>query len=160
MFFIVRSNDSFNFPLGWIKYIVIVVTNAIWQQAAHTTYQLSSPSCSTRAIQKSLTFNKKYLSFQEKIVRRLDHYQKNDKTEKARGLGRNNKRDMKGESNDSPEIPDRRVTSDIPGHLLQVQHGMVWSNRNANESIQYMKLIVKSSVFPRLWFLFTLVLYM
>ena len=24
MFFIVRSNDSFNVPLGWIKYIVIV----------------------------------------------------------------------------------------------------------------------------------------
>ena len=25
MFFVVQSNDSFNFPLGWIKYIVIVV---------------------------------------------------------------------------------------------------------------------------------------
>jgi len=25
-------------------------TSAIWQQAAHTTYQLSSPCCSTRAI--------------------------------------------------------------------------------------------------------------
>ena len=36
-------------------------TSAIWQQAAHTTYQLSSPSCSTRAIQKSLTLNEKYL---------------------------------------------------------------------------------------------------
>ena len=36
-------------------------TSAIWQQAAHTTDQLSSPSCSTRAIQKSLTLNKKYL---------------------------------------------------------------------------------------------------
>ena len=41
---------------------------------------------------------------------------KNDKTERARGLGRKNKRgDRKGESNDSPEIPDRRKTSDIPG---------------------------------------------
>ena len=38
-------------------------TSAIRQQAAHTTYQLSSPSCSTRAIQKSLTLNEKYLSF-------------------------------------------------------------------------------------------------
>ena len=28
-------------------------TSAIWQHAARTTYQLSSPSCSTRAIQKS-----------------------------------------------------------------------------------------------------------
>ena len=25
MFFVVRSNDSFNFPLGLIKYIVIVI---------------------------------------------------------------------------------------------------------------------------------------
>ena len=45
---------------------IMANTSAIWQQAAHTTYQLSSPSCSTRAIQKSLTFNKKYLSFLEK----------------------------------------------------------------------------------------------
>ena len=47
----------------------------------------------------------------------MDHQQKNDKTERARGLGRkNNKRgDRKGESNDSHEIPDRRKTLDIPG---------------------------------------------
>ena len=25
MFFVVRSNDSFNFPLGLIKYIVVVI---------------------------------------------------------------------------------------------------------------------------------------
>ena len=31
--------------------------------AASCTYQLSSPRCSTRAIQKSLTLNKKYLRF-------------------------------------------------------------------------------------------------
>jgi len=42
-------------------------TSAIWQQAAHTTYQLSSPSCSTGTIQKSLTLNKKiFESFLEK----------------------------------------------------------------------------------------------
>ena len=29
MFFVVRSNDSFNFPLGLIKYIVIVIVNSI-----------------------------------------------------------------------------------------------------------------------------------
>ena len=34
-------------------------TSAIWQQAAHSTYQLSSPSCSTRAMQKSLTLSLK-----------------------------------------------------------------------------------------------------
>ena len=27
MFFVVRSNDSFNFPLGLIKYIVIVIVS-------------------------------------------------------------------------------------------------------------------------------------
>ena len=31
MFFVVRLNDSFNFPLGWIKYIVIVVIAVILQ---------------------------------------------------------------------------------------------------------------------------------
>ena len=91
-------------------------TSAIWQQASHTTYQLSSPSRSTRAIQKSQTLNEKYLRIFWKKVRRMDHYQKNDKTERARGLVRKTKRgDRKRESNDSPEIPDRRMTSDIPG---------------------------------------------
>ena len=47
-------------------------------------------------------------------VRRMDHQLKNDKTESARGLGRKNKRgERTGKSNDSPEIPDRRETSDI-----------------------------------------------
>ena len=45
-------------------------TSAIWQQAAHTTYQLSSPSCSTRAIQSSITLKKKYLCFLEREKKR------------------------------------------------------------------------------------------
>ena len=46
----------------------------------------------------------------------MDQQQKNDNTERVRGLGRRYKRgDRKGELNDSPEIPDRGVTSDIPG---------------------------------------------
>ena len=89
-------------------------TSAIQQQAAHITYQLSSLGCSTRAIQKSIILNDKYLSFLEKSWR-TDHKQKNDTTERAKGLGRKRKKDRKGESNDSPEIPDRRETSDIPG---------------------------------------------
>ena len=44
----------------------MVNTSAIGQQAAHTTYQLSSPSCSTRAIQKSLTLNEKEFSGEKK----------------------------------------------------------------------------------------------
>ena len=35
-------------------------TSAIWQQAAQTTYQLSSPTCSTRAIQKKASLNEKF----------------------------------------------------------------------------------------------------
>ena len=38
---------------------IMANTSAIWQQAAHTVYQLQFPSCSTTAIQKSLTFNEK-----------------------------------------------------------------------------------------------------
>ena len=46
--------------------MIMANPRAIWQQAARTTYQLSSPSCSTRGNQKSLTLNEKYLSFLEK----------------------------------------------------------------------------------------------
>ena len=45
----------------------------------------------------------------------MDHQQKNHKTERTRGLSRKNKRgNRKGDTNDSPEIPGRRMTSDIP----------------------------------------------
>ena len=39
----------------------------------------------------------------------------NNKTERVTGLGRRTRGDKKVESNDSPEIPDRGETSDIPG---------------------------------------------
>ena len=35
MFLVVRSNDSFNFPLGLIKYIVIVVIVTYTRSDAH-----------------------------------------------------------------------------------------------------------------------------
>ena len=38
MFFVVRSNDSFNFPLGWIKYIVIVSHKRFKQVPVVTVY--------------------------------------------------------------------------------------------------------------------------
>ena len=57
---------------------IMANTSAIWQQAAHTTYQLSSPSYSTRAIKiktKKLTLNEKCLrvTWRKKEVRRMDH---------------------------------------------------------------------------------------
>ena len=61
-------------------------TSAIWQRAAHTTYQPSSPSCSTGVISRGLTPNKK-LIFLEK-VRRMDYQHKNDQIKRARGLCR------------------------------------------------------------------------
>ena len=39
----------------------------------------------------------------------------NDKTKETTGLGRRTRADRKWEPKDSPEIPDRRETSDIPG---------------------------------------------
>ena len=61
-------------------------TSTIWQRAAHTTYQLSSPSCSTGAISRGLTPNKN-LRFFEK-VRRTDYQHKNDQIKSTRGLCR------------------------------------------------------------------------
>ena len=59
-------------------------TSAIWRRAAHTTYQLSSPSCSTV---RSLTPNKN-LRVCLKKVRRMDYQQKNYEIKRARGLCR------------------------------------------------------------------------
>ena len=48
-----------------------------------------------------------------------DHQQKNDLTERATGLSRKNSEgDRKEKSKDSPEIPDRRRTSDVTTLLL------------------------------------------
>ena len=42
-----QTEQNYNFKC------IMANTSAIWQQAAHTTYQLSPPSCSIRATQKS-----------------------------------------------------------------------------------------------------------
>ena len=47
MFFVLRSNDSFKFPLGLIKYIVIVKTETVrprmtTKRAKQCVYQLST----------------------------------------------------------------------------------------------------------------------
>ena len=89
-------------------------TSVIWQHAAHTTDQLSSPNRYTGAIQKSLSLNEKYWRIFWKKCRRKGQQAENDKTERVTGLGRRTRGDSKVESNDSPEIPDRGETSDIP----------------------------------------------
>ena len=94
-------------------------TSAIWQQVVHTTYQLSSPSRSTRAIQKSPTLIEKYLRvfWREKSHENepLAEKLQDRKSKRTRQRKKNKRKDRKGKSNDSPEIPDRRGTSDIPG---------------------------------------------
>ena len=62
-------------------------TSAIWQRAAHTTYQLSSPSCSTGAISRGLTPPQKLRGFWKKVIR-MDYPHKNDQIKRARGLCR------------------------------------------------------------------------
>ena len=59
-------------------------TSAIWHRAAHTTYQLSSPSCSTGVISRGLTPNKNLRVFLKKI-RRTDYQHKNDQIKSTRG---------------------------------------------------------------------------
>ena len=72
----------------------------------YITYQLSSPSCSTRDVQKSLTLNKTYLSFLEKKENGLLAEKWQDRKSKMTRQ-KNKRRDRKRELNDSPEIPDR-----------------------------------------------------
>ena len=57
-------------------------TSAIWQQAAHTNNQMSSPSCSTGAKQKTdfLMINVGEFFWKKQ-------QQKNVKTERSKGLG-------------------------------------------------------------------------
>ena len=113
----------------------------LWQQAAHTTYQLSSPSCSTKAIQKSLTLNETYWRvfwrkksqengpLAEKWQDRKSKRTRQEKEENKKKKTKSKEWDRKGEPNDSPEIPDRRMTSDIPG-LPSGHRTSVWSSYN------------------------------
>ena len=65
---------------------VMANTSAIRQRAAHTTHQLSSPSCSTRAISRGLTPNKNLRVFffcVEKVIR-IDYPHKKQKKKKKK----------------------------------------------------------------------------
>ena len=53
MFFVVRSNDSFNFPLGLIKYIVIIMIIAryVTEKGEHTAlYEINKNVCTVKTI--------------------------------------------------------------------------------------------------------------
>ena len=90
-------------------------TSAIRQQAAHTTYQLPSAGCTTRAMQKSLTLYKKRSRFSG-IKYNGPLAEKCQDTKSKRPRQKNERGDRKGESNDSPKILDKGETLDtLPG---------------------------------------------
>ena len=91
-------------------------TSAKWQQAACTTYhhllaaqqeRYKKPDLLKKNHQKNQRILREYSG--EKGMR----MKKNDKPKTARGLSRKMREEIGEESNDSPDIPDRRVTSDI-----------------------------------------------
>ena len=83
-----RNGQKQNKNLKTFNKDIMANTSAMWEQSAHTTYQLSSPNCKRGAVQK-LTLNEKCFQSPVKKSQTMDHQQQNDKTEKARGLGRN-----------------------------------------------------------------------
>ena len=69
-------------------------TCTVWLHAAHTTDQLSSSSCWTGVIQKSLSLNEKYWRIFLKKFRRKDQQAEEDKIERVTGLGRRTREDV------------------------------------------------------------------
>ena len=91
-------------------------TSIIWQHAAHTTDQLSSPNRQTGATQKSLSLNKKYWRIFWKKFRRKDQQAENGKTERLKGLGRRTRENIaKWNQMTALRFQTGRETSDIPG---------------------------------------------
>ena len=99
-------------------------TSAIWLQAAHTIYYLLSPSCSTRALQKSVTLNKTCLRvfWREKKSQENRPLAEKRQDRKSKRTRQKNKRgDRKGESNERAKIPDKGEDLRHPRPLFAVQ---------------------------------------
>ena len=80
---------------GTDKQCMIANTSAIWQHAAHTTDQPTSPSCSTGAVKKkSLSLIEKYWRIFWKKFRRKGQQAENDKTERVTGLRRRTREEI------------------------------------------------------------------
>ena len=88
---------------------IMAYTSAIYQHAAHTTDQLSSPSWYTGAIPSSLSLDEKHWRiFRRKNVQYRPAGRKKRKINVEKQ--RNKRGDRKVESNDSPDIPDSGKT--------------------------------------------------
>ena len=99
---------------------IMANTSAMWHKAAHITYQLSSPSCWTRAMQKKPVCLWEILG--EFSGWKIGRNWKMKDRKSNRTRQKNTIKHRKWQSNDSPEIPDRSVTSDIPRLLLRGTH--------------------------------------
>ena len=87
--------DRSNNKLKMLYKCITTNTSAIWQHAAHTTDQLTSPSCLTGAIQKCLSLNEKYWkNFLGKVQQNWPAGRKKDKTEKVLRLGRRTREEI------------------------------------------------------------------
>ena len=98
---------------------VMADTSAIRQHAAHTTDQLASPSCWQEPYQKVYLLAKSVEEFSGGKSQEKGPVGSKKKTNRKNHEDRqkNKRGDSKVEPNDSPEIPDREETSDVPGLL-------------------------------------------
>ena len=73
---------------------IIANTSVIWQHAAHTTDQLTTPNCWTEAVQKSLSLSEKYWRIYWKKFRRKGQHAEKNKTETVTELGRRTREEI------------------------------------------------------------------
>ena len=117
MFFVVRLNDSFNFPLGLIKYIVIIVITEYLRGARKVTTELALSMTSSIIRERKVTAVLKTLSI-EKGEKGDYNAQgsKYDKGEKGDCCAEDTKYD-KGEKSDcrakDTMIRERKVTAGL-----------------------------------------------
>ena len=99
-------------------------TSAIWQQAAHTTYQLSPPSCSTRDIQKNIKINNNKITLNEIYLRGFWKISQENGPLAQRQKEQEDKRgNRKVQSDDSPEILDKGGHQTSPASLRRPRRG-------------------------------------
>ena len=120
---------------------IMANASVITQQAVHTTYQLS---CSwwQEPYKKAHLLMRNGGGFSPQSRENGPLPEKWQDTKSKRTRQKNKKGDRKGESNDSPEIPGRMWTSDIPGLPL----GMLAKTANCSKLSAVVVLSSQTSV--------------
>ena len=109
-----RSNKTF---LKILYKCITANTSVIWQHAAYTTDQLTSPSCYTGATQKKAYLSTKNIEqFSGKSSEEWASRQKKDKTERVTGLGTKTREEIvKWNQMTTLRFHTGAETSDFPG---------------------------------------------